>query len=76
MTDRPEVIEVHRCDTCGRISTAKRKPTKHQRWVSEGEPEFDPAKNEGGNGAPHGHGVDCGPFHTYRAVPVNVGPTR
>lgn len=67
---RPQVIEIHRCDGCGRISTARRKPRRHQRWAAEGDPLFDPEKDEGGLGAPSGHSVDCGPFHTYRAVPI------
>lgn len=70
MTDRPQMIEVHRCDACGRISTAKRKPKRHQRWVDENDQLFDSAKDQGGFGAPSGHGVDCGPFHTYRAIPI------
>lgn len=69
-------VRIFRCSKCGKWSHAKKKPTKHGRWVTEGDPEYRSALLEPGaydhmNGfvEPPGHLVDCGPFVPYIAHP-------
>lgn len=76
MSDSWESVQLWRCQGCGKWSHAKKQPKKHQRWVREGEPEFDPARGEGAvydhQGsllAPDAHAVDCGPFKPFVASP-------
>lgn len=68
------IVQIWRCSKCGKWSHAKTQPKKHQRWVDEHDPLFDPDKDESfmdgtGEYSPSGHFVDCGPFTPYVASP-------
>lgn len=70
-----DTVEIYRCQGCGKWSHAKKQPKKHQRWVREGDPEFDPPQRVGaydhmtGFSEHDGHAIDCGPFAPYVASP-------
>ena len=74
--DYRDTVQMYRCQGCGTWSHAKKQPKSHQRWVHEGDPEFDPSRGVGAvydhmNGftQPDGHGIACGPFISYVAMP-------
>ena len=70
-------VQIFRCSTCGKWSHAKKQPTKHHRWVREGDPDYDPMvvgqvhydHMNGFSDTPPGHHVDCGPFVPFVASP-------
>jgi hypothetical protein len=66
-------MRIHVCTVCRKVSSAKKQPTSHKRWVRKGEPGYDDAKNENPFADvpdyAYGHFVTCGPFETYIAVP-------
>jgi hypothetical protein len=76
MSDYQDTVRMYRCQGCGKWSHAKKQPMKHVRWVREGDPEFDPSKGAGGAydhmtgfSELDGHGIECGPFISYVAMP-------
>lgn len=65
-------LQISRCSRCGKLSTAKRLPKKHQRMVHEGQPDFDDELAEPepwDYDGPSSHYIDCGPFVQYIAMP-------
>lgn len=73
------ITVVHLCDTCGKLSVAKKKPKKHGRFIrddtGEGAPETFrsyqppvPGWFDSDGMDPGGWWVDCGPFTSYDLV--------
>lgn len=55
-----------RCDTCGKWSSAARRPRKHQRWVQDRSKAL--TDREGSFIGYDGEFVGCGPFSGWTAI--------
>ena len=68
LVDPTTAVPLWRCTTCGKWSHAKRRPNRHQRWVTTGTTTAawagDPFAGPAGEFQP------CGPFQEWTATPA------